>query len=366
MPLPDRQLQNADLPAVQVKSERIFQLDLFNPEDPAARPEPVTLGLAELLTYDTIYIGFSGGKDSLACVLHLLELGYPRERIELHHHLVDGRESKPLMDFPVTEAYCKAVAKHLDIPIYMSWKVGGFESEMTRFNQPTGPTRFEIPGGRVEQTGGESNKLGTRRKFPQTSASLTARWCSSYCKVGVCASSINGQDRFLNKRTLVVTGERAQESSNRAKYENFEPHRTDARAGRLKRHVDHYRPVHAWTEQEVWAIIERHAIRPHPAYFAKWGRLSCALCIFGNKHQWATARKVLPEQFERVKTYEASFGITIHRKLDVQTLADSGTPYSAATDDLIAQLRATVYEEPILMEPWVLPAGAYGDANGSP
>lgn len=355
------------LPEIQPPgAKRVSQLDLFEPDAPAAEYKTTTLSLTDLLTYDTVYVGFSGGKDSLACVLHLLELGYPRERIELHHHLVDGRESAQLMDFPVTEAYCKAVAQYLGIPIYMSWKVGGFEGEMNRDNQPTAPTRFETPDGQVLQTGGESNKLGTRLKFPQTSASLSSRFCSGYLKISVCAASINGQERFLNKRTLVVTGERAQESSNRAKYLTFEPHRTDARAGRLKRHVDHYRPVHTWTEEQVWAIIERHAIRPHYAYMANWGRLSCALCIFGNKHQWATARKVLPKQFARVKDYEAEFGITIHRKFDVQTLANSGTPYANATGDLIEKLRATTYDEPILMVPWVLPAGAFGDANGSP
>jgi 3'-phosphoadenosine 5'-phosphosulfate sulfotransferase (PAPS reductase)/FAD synthetase len=352
-------------PASEKHARRVFQLDLFNP-DSVEPPAPVTLSLAELLTYDIIYVGFSGGKDSLACVLHLLELGVPRERIELHHHLVDGRESEQMMDFPVTEAYCKAVAAHLGIPIYMSWKVQGFEGEMTRLNQPTGPTRFETPDGQVLQTGGDSNKLGTRQKFPQTSASLGSRWCSSYLKISVCAASINGQDRFLNKRTLVVTGERAQESSNRAKYLTFEPHRTDARAGRLKRHVDHYRPVHAWTEKEVWTIIERHAIRPHQAYLLGWGRLSCAFCVFGNRNQWATGRMILPLQFEKVRAYEAAFGVTIHRKHDVLTLANEGTPYSALTDELIAQVRATTYDQPILMVPWVLPAGAYGDSNGSP
>lgn len=341
------------------------QLDLFT-ADSITTPTPVTLTLKELLTYDTIYVGFSGGKDSLACVLHLIELGVPPERIELHHHLVDGRESGQMMDFPVTEAYCKAVAVHLGLPIYMSWKVNGFEGEMTRLNQATGPTRFETPDGRIVQSGGESNKLGTRRKFPQTSASLTSRWCSSYLKISCCAASINGQERFLNRRTLVVTGERAQESSSRAKYASFEPHRTDARAGRLKRHVDHYRPVHSWSEQDVWAIIERHCIRPHPAYFAGYGRLSCALCIFGNRNQWATARKILPNQFEKVRTYEAEFGVTIHRNLDVLTLADQGRPYLFATQELIDQCRSTSYDLPIIMAPWVVPPGAYGDNNGSP
>lgn len=358
-------MSTAVTPDAGTKVHRVFQLDLFNPVS-VETPVPINLTLAELLTYDIIYVAFSGGKDSLACVLHLLELGVPRERIELHHHLVDGRESEQMMDYPVTEAYCRAIADYLGIPIYMSWKVGGFEGEMCRVNQPTGPTRFETPSGTVLQSGGDSPKLGTRRKFPQTSASLSSRYCSGYLKISVSAASINGQDRFLNKRTLVVTGERAQESSSRAKYATFEPHRTDARTGRLKRHVDHYRPVHAWTDQEVWAIIERHSIRPHPAYCAGYGRLSCCFCIFGNKNQWATGRKILPTQFEKVRAYEADFGVTIHRKHDVLTLANEGTPYAAATDELIALCRSTTYDLPIFMPQWILPAGAFGDSNGSP
>ncbi len=71
---------------------------------------PVGLTRAQLDTYATIIVAFSGGKDSVACVLHLLELGVPRERIELWHHDVDGREGSTLMDWPVTRAYCRAFA----------------------------------------------------------------------------------------------------------------------------------------------------------------------------------------------------------------------------------------------------------------
>lgn len=35
-------------------------------------------------------VAFSGGKDSVAMVLHLLEIGVPKESIHLHHHDVDG------------------------------------------------------------------------------------------------------------------------------------------------------------------------------------------------------------------------------------------------------------------------------------
>ena len=39
--------------------------------------------LPDLLSYDIALIAFSGGKDSLALLLRLIDLGYPRERIEL-------------------------------------------------------------------------------------------------------------------------------------------------------------------------------------------------------------------------------------------------------------------------------------------
>ena len=38
---------------------------------------------ADLSSYDRIIVSTSGGKDSLACVLHLLDLGIPKERIVL-------------------------------------------------------------------------------------------------------------------------------------------------------------------------------------------------------------------------------------------------------------------------------------------
>jgi hypothetical protein len=71
-------------------------------------------------------------------------------------------------------------------------------------------------------------------------------------------SLIRGDDRFLGRRALVVTGERAEESPSRARYASFEPHRTDTQAGtRRQRHVDHWRPVHRWREREVWEAVRR-------------------------------------------------------------------------------------------------------------
>jgi hypothetical protein len=61
---------------------------------------PVVTALAtnpDLRSYDTIVVAFSGGKDSIGCLLSLIEAGAPPERIELHHHDVDG-QGEPFMD----------------------------------------------------------------------------------------------------------------------------------------------------------------------------------------------------------------------------------------------------------------------------
>lgn len=86
--------------------------------------------------------------------------------------------------------------------------------------------------------------------------------------------------------------------------------------------------------------------------------------MFGNGNQWATAREVLPAQFNMVQSYEREFKVTIHRSLDVLTQANNGKVYPSVTPELTQSLRSTHYDKPILMQPWVLPAGAYGQGHG--
>ena len=45
--------------------------------------------LLPLEEYDLIIVLFSGGKDSTACYYKLLELGVPKEKIELWHHDIE-------------------------------------------------------------------------------------------------------------------------------------------------------------------------------------------------------------------------------------------------------------------------------------
>ena len=273
-----------------------MQLTLFQPETTTKQIALTPQGFTQtpsLSDYSKIIVYFSGGKDSLACVLHLLELGVPRHKIELWHHLVDGK-GKRLMDWACTSAYCQAVADALGIPLFFSWKVGGFEGEMLRENALTQPTQFETPEGEIKQVGGTRGKPNIRRKYPMAVADLEKRWCSPYVKIDVAAVALRNQSRFNHAKTLTGSGERAEESPGRAKYKTFEPDRTDNRgkwvsqlkpyehlpemvfkASKRARHVDRWRPVHGWAEEGIWAIIERWKINPHPAYHLGWGRVSC-------------------------------------------------------------------------------------------
>jgi len=160
---------------------------------PQARPHQLAFDLGpapgrevaapdDLASYDHILVAWSGGKDSAACILHLLEMGADRNRMELWHHLVDGQEGSTLMDWPCTKAYCAAVGQALGIPVRFSWRVGGFEREMLRQDTPTAPVVFEVADNKTLTAGGKSQSLGTRLRFPQVSGDLSTRWCSSYSK----------------------------------------------------------------------------------------------------------------------------------------------------------------------------------------
>jgi 3'-phosphoadenosine 5'-phosphosulfate sulfotransferase (PAPS reductase)/FAD synthetase len=321
----------------------------------------------DIRNYDKYIFAFSGGKDSVKAVLEALKRGVDPAKCELWHHEIDGREGSRLMDWPCTPAYCRAFADAFQIPLFYSWRVGGFEREMLREGDRTAPVVFEQPDGTLGMAGGEHGPEGTRLRFPQMSANLSVRWCSAALKIDVGAAALRNQDRFLGLRTLFISGERGEESACRANYKHSEPHRTDNRDGKRKaRHVDHWRMIQHATEAEVWATIAEYCVNPHPAYWLGWGRVSCAGCIFGNPNQWASLRRVNPAQFDQLAEYEELFGVTIRRKGTIIEAAARGMPYAAITQERIDAALSTEYHQPIILpaSEWRLPPGAFGESNG--
>lgn len=317
--------------------------------------------------YDHYLVQFSGGKDSTAVFLYLLEQGIPREKIELWHQNIDAGE-KGFMDWEITPEYCRRFAESFGVKIYFQWKIGGFRREMLRHNSLTAPTRFEQPDGTIGQAGGTLNKPNTRMKFSQLSADLNVRWCSGYLKVDVCKTSIVNQERFRGKQVLVISGERGEESPQRAKYAIFERDKSDKRDNlKLCRHVDRFRPLRDWKEQQVWEIIERYRVHVHPCYYMGWARCSCKFCIFSSPNQMASAALVSPALIEELIIFEKKFGYTMKRNTDLRTFIATGKPYSSITPELIRLGTGHIYDLPIIIpgtEPWALPVGAYGESVG--
>jgi hypothetical protein len=70
----------------------------------------------DLNSYTRVVVALSGGKDSVACLLHLLDLGVPRSKLIAHYHPVDG-DGETLMDWPVTESLLPGHRQSLWDPI---------------------------------------------------------------------------------------------------------------------------------------------------------------------------------------------------------------------------------------------------------
>ncbi|EGQ8541916.1 phosphoadenosine phosphosulfate reductase family protein [Vibrio parahaemolyticus] len=319
------------------------------------------------LDYDIAVVCMSGGKDSLAALKYLLDRGFPASRIELWHHLVDGQETvESFMDWPFIDDYCVKLADALNMPLYFSWLKHGFKGEMLKNNSRSHSHMVGTPNGVVELTR-DAAKEATRRKFPQQAASLQTRWCSSALKIDVGRRAVTCQERFIDKKVLFVTGERREESSNRAKYNQLEPHSTDTvrkSAKPLKpRHVDAWRPVLHLSEEEVWQMLCDWRINPPVPYRLGWGRSSCQTCIFNGDRIWATIAHYWPERALAISQYEEEFGMAISRNgKTVIERAAMAEPLEIADVLALRQSICKDYDLPIFVpdkQPWILPAGAY-------
>lgn len=341
------------------------------PGEAPADARPDTAELLPLDQYDRVLVGFSGGKDSVACVLHLVErmaaAGLnPGERIELWHHRVDGDSNDAAMlDWPCTDSYCEAFARAHGLPLVRSWREGGFLREMRRHDTPTAAVAFETPSG-VRRSGGKGPP-GTRGLFPQVTSDLSIRWCSAYLKIMVADAAIANDPRFARDvKLLVVTGERRQESANRARYPRTETHRVHAPSKR--RLVHHHRPVLDWREEEVWEILRRWGVVPHPCYWLGFGRASCQWCIFSQAAEWATLQALDPDGFERIARMEAATGKTIARSRSVREQAERGASFLPDGPLIRFWQRQALgrFDAPIRVDPshWLLPAGAFRKGAG--
>lgn len=301
----------------------------------------------------TYIVAFSGGKDSVAMVLHLLEIGVQKERIHLHHHDVDGG-GENLWDWGGTASYCRAFANAFGLKLFFSYRNGGIDAEMLRYKSGLQDVYYQpFQGeGYVILTSKDGNT--TRQKFPAIAASLSTRWCSSCVKIDVLRRVIPVM--YPEGEFIVCTGERREESANRAKYFEREVHICTTK----KRKVEAWRPVIDWTEREVWGIIERWKVQPHPCYELGYPRCSCQICIFGSENIWASNAQLADEKIRYIEAREAQFGFTLFNGIRIRDKVNKGKSFLKPEKvERWASEALHRFISPIFVENWTTPQGAF-------
>ncbi len=389
--------------------------------------------LYPLEEYDLIVVLFSGGKDSTACYYKLIELGVPKEKIELWHHDIDGGHPCRRMDWRCTQNYVKSFAEAEEVSLRISYRINGFFGELYRIgaSEPiewVEPDTGEIIRCRLSQRHiicqelkekctedmeGVLKQYGYRMKFPAKSGDLSRRWCSAYLKIMVADSVISNLDRLEelgklggkrqkfpakgsahqgrwcsgslkaavqdsvtanlkktreNVKVLVVSGERRGESRSRSMYNEMELHRTNAEK-RAHRIVHQWRPVIDYSEKDIWEILKRHRVAPHPCYRAGWNRCSCAQCIFSTPKLFAGIRELYPEEYDLLKRDEIVLGFTLDNRCDLDTFV--GNAKSCVCHDDPAAIHSLISgefgkDDVYVKGRWRYPAGAFHGAEGGP
>jgi 3'-phosphoadenosine 5'-phosphosulfate sulfotransferase (PAPS reductase)/FAD synthetase len=331
------------------------------------------INLFPLDVYDKIIISESGGKDSMACLFYLLDLGIPPDRIELWHQSVDGGGDQyaDFLDWPVTEAYIEAVSRYFGVKTTFQWRAFGIKGELLRKESRTGDVYY-VQDGNIIYLPTKQGKEATRLKWPAMSPDLRVRWCSAYVKIDVFRRVLNNDPRFQGTkddpmRLLVITGERREESPNRARYAETEEH-TCSNYGRI---VHAWRPVIDWDEADIWEHYERRRFLPHPAYLLGWNRTSCFGCIFSTPDLWAMMREIAPERFYELVRMERELNHTIDPKMNLEQKANRGSidrlPKGARTSEWVRMALTRGFDEKdLIMDKWELPAGAFRGGVGGP
>jgi 3'-phosphoadenosine 5'-phosphosulfate sulfotransferase (PAPS reductase)/FAD synthetase len=386
--------------------------------------------LLPLEEYDLIVVLISGGKDSVACYLKLIELGVPKEKIEFWHHDIDGGHPTRRMDWKCTQNYVKALADAEGVKLRVSYRVNGFFGELYRIGASEPIEWIDPDTGEIKQCKLSSNYLkcrelkeqateemeellkqyGYRMKFPAKTGDLSRRWCSAYLKICVADTVVSNLDRLgeleelggkrhkfpakggthsgrwcsgnlkaavqdsvtanleetkHDKKILIVSGERRGESAGRSKYNEMEIHRTNATA-KAHRIVHQWRCCIDYSEKDVWELLKRHHINPHPCYRIGWNRCSCMMCIFSTPRLFAGVKELFPNDYASLRHDEEVLGFTLDNKKNLDEFIGD-TPSCVCWNDkkaIHSILTGEFGTEDIYTENWNYPVGAFHGADG--
>jgi len=230
------------------------------------------------------YANISGGKDSTAMALHLMEEGIP-----FHSVFADtGWESRETYDhLRELEKTLGPIAIALPRLPDLAARETGWAVELEALigaHRPSGMIRWSLYKG----------LLPNRR----------IRWCTRELKIDTIRAWLNAN---ADPARVSCIGIRAEESEARAKM----PEREMATS--LDCMV--WRPILKWTEQDVIDIHHRHGLAPNPLYLRGARRVGCYPCIHSRKDEVRRIADSNPERIEAIRLLEKYTKILRDEKL---------------------------------------------------
>lgn len=237
--------------------------------------------IEELVTQGALFVvNHSGGKDSQAMLIRLLQRLPPEQMIVVHASLGD-------VEWDGALELAQKQAEDAGLPFLVA-KAGKsfFEMVERRYAVNPGPNSSCWPSSKI-------------------------RMCTSDLKRDPIMRDVR---RYAKKRgiTRIVScmGLRAAESPGRAKRATFQ---RNARGSTAGREWFEWLPIHDMPTAEVFETIARAGQAPHPAYAAGNARLSCVFCIMGSAKDLALGARARPELLARYVEIEQRTGYTMHQ-----------------------------------------------------
>ncbi|MCX4677685.1 phosphoadenosine phosphosulfate reductase family protein [Streptomyces sp. NBC_01433] len=315
-------------PAPVPKPKRTRRIHSSVPDAPAT-----TIPTALLRLADWILLNSSGGKDSQAMASHVCALA---AKLGLLHRVVIVHSDLGDIEWTDTRKLAEEQARLLGVRFEVVKAEGGDLLART-------VARFFTLKAKAEREAREQGTDPGTVKIAPAWPSSAARWCTSDLKRGPIRKLMTRLVAELGDlgrpaRLLNCLGQRAAESAPRAKLAAVE---IDRPASNGRRHITTWRPIHGWTDAEVWKEIARSGLPYHEAY--DWGlsRLSCSFCVLGCEADAVLAARLRPQKAAQYIAVEKKVGADFKNGLSMRTIVERAKALDAEHGELRRPPRGT-------------------------